>query len=320
MTHTEYKELLQFFSGSTSKDFSGEGGFFRENQEVEVVSWANPRPKQSVPPNVPSFDIPEFFSSDSEILSPLVDVAEAGVSPTSLRARENTFSFSSVEDQKQLGRTSVNAADKVSDKVGNQEQTVPDRELAAGDVIERGITEKIIKMPDQVTEGISTSGDNDETLLTQIIDKKKELDDLIQKWENSKKQKTIIDLTGSAQDGHKIAEERDILCSSSDTMDANKPLETDQVCSNNDSEETKNDRSSSVIGDQPLVQDKPVTSETVCVGESDSEVQEVTDLTKDKDEKVQSKRSENITLVNLIDVNDELQVEEKEEEGDEGEK
>ena len=262
-----------------------------------------------MPPNVPSFDIPELFSSDSEILSPLVDVAEVGVSPTSLRAKEKTFSFSS------------NAADKVSDTVVNQEQTVPDRELAAGDVIERGITEKIIKMPGQVTEGISTSGDNDETLLTQIIDKKKELDDLIQKWENSKKQKTIIDLTGSAQDGHKIAEERDILCSSSDTMDANKPLETHQVCSNNDSEETKNSRSSSVIGDQPLVQDKPVTLETVCVGESDSEVEEVTDLIKDKDEKVQSTRSENITLVNLADVNDELQVEEKgEEEGDDGEK
>ena len=320
MTHTEYKELLKFFSGSTSKDFSGEGGFFRENQEVEVVSWANPRPKQSVPPNVPSFDIPEFFSSDSEILSPLVDVAEAGVSPTSLRAKENTFSFSSVEDQKQLGRTSINAGDKVSDTVVNQEQFVPDRERTAADVIERGITKKIIKMPDQVTEGISTLGDNDETLLTQIIGKKKELDDLIQKWENSKKQKTIIDLTGSTQDGHKIAEERDILCSSSDTMDANKPLETDQVFGNTDSEETKTCRSSSVIGDHRLVQDKPVTLETVCIDESDSEVEEVTDLIKDKDEKVQSKRSENITLVNLIDVNAELQVEEKEEEGDEGEK
>ena len=245
-----------------------------------------------------------------------MDVAEAGVSPTTLQAKENTFSFSSIEDQKQLGRTSINAADKVSDTVVNQEQTVPDRELASGDVIERGITKKIIKMPDQVTEGISTSGDNDETLLTQIIDKKKELDDLIQKWENSKKQKTIIDLTGSAQDGHKI-EKRDLPCSSSGKMD---PDQTDQVCSNNDSEETKINRASSVIGDQPLVQDKPVTLETVCVGESDSEVEEVTDLIKDKDEKVQSKRSENITLVNLIDVNDELQVEEKEEEGDEGEK
>ena len=307
MRHTEYKELLKFFSGSTSKDFSGEGGFFRENQEVEVVSWANPRPKQSVPPNVPSFDIPEFFSSDSEILSPLVDVAEAGVSPTSLRAKESIFSFSSVEDQKQLGRTSINAADKVSDTVVNQEQTVPDRK------IERG-------MPGQVTEGISTPGDNDETLLTQIIDKKKELDDLIQKWENSKKQKTTIDLTGSAQDGHKIAEERDLPCCSSDKMDANTPLDTDQVCCNIDSEETKNNKSSSVIGDQPLVQDKPVTLETVCIDESDSEVEEVTKLIKDKDENVQSKRSENITLVNLIDVNDELQAEEKEEEGDEGEK
>ena len=273
-----------------------------------------------MPPNVPSFDIPEFFSSDSEILSPLVDVAEAGVPPTSLRARENTFSFSSVEDQKQRGRTLVNTADKVSDKVGNQEQTVPDRELAAGDVIERGITKKIIKMPGQVKEGISTSGDNDETLLTQIIDKKKELDDLIQKWENSKKQKTITDLTGSAQDGHKIAEERDLPCSSSDKMDPGRSFETDQVCGNNDSEETKNSRSSSVIGDQPLVQDKPVMFETVCVGESDSEVEEVTDLIKDKDEKVQNKRIDNIALGNLIDVTDELQVEEKEEEGDEGEK
>ena len=273
-----------------------------------------------MPPNVPSFDIPEFFSSDSEILSPLVDVAEAGVSPTSLRAKENTFGFSSVEDQKQLGRTSINAADKVSDTVVNQEQTVGDRELVAGDVIERGIKKKIIKMPDQVTEGISTSGDSDETLLTQIIDKKKELDDLIQKWENSKKQKTIIDLTGSAQDGHKIAEERDLPCSSSDKMNPGRSFETDQVCGNDDSEETNNSRSSSVIGDQPLVPDKPVMLETVCVGESDSEVEEVTDLTKDKDEKVQSKRSENITLVNLIDVNAELQVEEKEEEGDEGEK
>ena len=266
-----------------------------------------------MPPNVPSFDIPEFFSSDSEILSPLVDVAEAGVSPTSLRAKENTFSFSSVEDQKQLGRTSINAADKVSDTVVNQEQTVPDRELAAGDVIERG-------MPGQVTEGISTSGNSDETLLTQIIDKKKELDDLIQKWENSKKQKTTIDLTGSAQDGHKIAEERDLPCCSSDKMDANASLDTDQVCGNIDSEETKNNRSSSVIGDQPLVQDKPVTLETVCIDESDSEVEEVTKLIKDKDEKVQSKRSGNIAVVNLIDVNDELQAEEKEEEGDEGEK
>ena len=307
MRHTEYKELLKFFSGSTSKDFSGEGGFFRENQEVEVVSWANPRPKQSVPPTVPSFDIPEFFSSDSEILSPLVDVAEAGDSPTSLRAKENTFSFSSVEDQKQLGRTSINAADKVSDTVVNQEQTVPDRK------IERG-------MPGQVTEGISTSGDNDETLLTQIIDKKKELDDLIQKWENSKKQKAIMDLTGGAQDGHKIAEKRDLPCSSSAKMDPGRSLETDQVCSNNYSEETKNSRSSSVIGDQPLVQDKPVTLKTVCIDESDSEVEEVTKLIKDKDEKVQSKRSGNITLVNLIDVNDELQVEENVEEGDGGEK
>ena len=266
-----------------------------------------------MPPTVPSFDIPEFFSSDSEILSPLVDVAEAGDSPTSLRAKENTFSFSSVEDQKQLGRTSINAAYKVSDTVVNQEQTVPDRELAAGDVIERG-------MPGQVTEGISISGDNDETLLTQIIDKKKELDDLIEKWENSKKQKTIMDLTGGAQDGHKIAEKRDLPCSSSAKMDPGRSLETGQVCSNNYSEETKNSRSSSVIGDQPLVQDKPVTLETVCIDESDSEVEEVTKLIKDKDENVQSKRSENITLVNLIDVNDELQVEENEEEGDGGEK
>ena len=269
-----------------------------------------------MPPNVPSFDFPEFFSSDSEILSPLVDVAEVSVSPTSLRVKENTFSFSSVEDQKELGRTSINAADKVSDTVVNQEQTVADR----GDVIERGITKKIIKMPDQVTEGISTSGDNDETLLTQIIDKKKELDNLIQKWENSKKQKTTIDLTGSAQDGHKIAEERDLPCSSSDKMDPDRSLETDQVCSNNDSEETKINRSSSVIGDQPLLQDKPVTLETVCIDESDSEVEEVTKLIKDKDENVQSKRSDNITLVNLKDVNDELLVEEKDEEGDEGEK
>lgn len=273
-----------------------------------------------MPPTVPSFDIPEFFSSDSEILSPLVDVAEAGDSPTSLRAKENTFSFSSVEDQKQLGRTSINAADKVSDTVVNQEQTVPDRELAARDVIEKGVKKKILKMPGQVTEGISTSGNSDETLLTQIIDKKKELDDLIQKWENSKKQKTTIDLTGSAQDGHKIAEERDLPCCSSDKMDANASLDTDQVCGNIDSEETKNNRSSSVIGDQPLVQDKPVTLETVCIDESDSEVEEVTKLIKDKDEKVQSKRSGNIAVVNLIDVNDELQAEEKEEEGDEGEK
>lgn len=271
-----------------------------------------------MPPNVPSFDIPEFFSSDSEILSPLVDVAEVGSSPTSLRTKENTFSFSSVKDQKKLGRTAINATDKVIDKVGNQEQTVSDRELATGDVIERGITEKIIKMPGQVTEGILTSGDNDETLLTQIIDKKKELDDLIQKWENSKKQKTIIDVTGSAQDGHKIAEERDIPCFSSDKMDANRPLETNQVCFNIDSEETKNSKSSSVIGDQPLGQDKPVTLETVCIDDSDSEVEEVTELIKDKE--VQGKRSEDITLVNLIDVNDELQVEEKGEDGDEGEK
>ena len=99
-----------------SKDFSEEGGFFREDQDCEIVSWTNPRPKPATPTKIPSFDIPDLCSSDSEIVSPFLDVPEIDHSPTSSKAKRDTFSFSPVKEkgtaERDFSRLNENVVEK----------------------------------------------------------------------------------------------------------------------------------------------------------------------------------------------------------------
>jgi len=164
-----------YFSESSSKDFSGEGGFFREEQDCEIVSWTNPRPKPVAPLKSPNFDLPDLCSSDSEIQSPLMDVEEAGISPTSSQIKKNVFSFSPVKDKKSFKETVLNIGDNIKD----QEDTQNLVNLGSGNELENcnyskaSEVKKLHSRQQQYLGGISAQdGNEDDRLLKQIMDKK----------------------------------------------------------------------------------------------------------------------------------------------------
>ena len=266
-----------YFSESSSKDFSGEGGFFREEQDCEIVSWTNPRPKPVAPLKSPNFDLPDLCSSDSEIQSPLMDVEEAGISPTSSQIKKSVFNFSPVKDKKSFKETVLNIGDNIKD----QEDTQNLVNLGSGNELENcnyskaSEVKKLHNRQQQYLGGISAQdGNEDDRLLKQIMDKKKELDDLIKKWENSKNEKTVIDLTASAHDGNIIAEGEELASHNTDSLEVIKPSEQER---NLNAEEIQNIQPALDTGDHIVEQEKTV--DTFCVSESDSEASSVEEIT-----------------------------------------
>lgn len=267
---------LGLFSGSISKDFSSEGGFFRDGQDCEIVSWTNPLPKPAVPIKPPSFDIPEFYSSDSEMLSPLLDVPEAGFSPNSPQAKKSAFSFSPAKEKKSSVDSLVNVNDSVRGTNETQKQPCKNSEL--GNKVEESNSEesKSKKLCDLQEQGTLVLEENQSAnLIAQIMNKKKELDDLIKKWEDSKKQKTETDLVFSKHDGSDGAEDKEIPCVRSEALEDEQASEKEQEVN---SEETENSESIVVTEDQNVGHDK--REDAACISESDAEgIQDKTDDT-----------------------------------------
>jgi len=118
--------------------------------------------------------------------------------------------------------------------------------------------------------------DEDGDLLTQIKDKKKELDDLIKKWKNSKNQKTVIDLTANAGDGGNVAGKKELPLEESESVEVMEILKKQQECPN--VKETENMQSAVVVDDGTKPGQEKVV-DTVCIVESESEASSVEDVT-----------------------------------------
>ena len=251
------------------------------------MSWTNPRPKPSVAQKVPSFDIPELCSSDSEILSPFLDVAEACLSPTSPQAGTSSFSFSPVKAKNSL----ENASSKMNDIVVNKEQPQeqvsqsceslePKDEADKSGHEDSHLNQLRAERSDGELEVIfAKDSDEDGDLLTQIKDKRKELDELIKKWKSSRNQKAVIDLTTTASDGDNIVtkHKKDLSSGSSEIVEVMETLGKQHESSNVEGTENKYMQSELVIGDEKEGQEKVV--DAVCVSESESETSSVEDVT-----------------------------------------
>ena len=292
-----FQFLIVIFSEACSKDFSNEGGFFREGQDCEIISWTNPRPKPSSAAKVPSFDIPELCSSDSENLSPLLDVAEACLSPTSPQAKKSSFRFSPVKIKKSLQKALLGKYDNIVEKEELQKQISQGcddlrskHEPEKRDLQDSHLDQLRGRSNPERDVIFARDSDEDTELLTQIKDKKKELDDLIKKWKNSKCQKTVIDLTANTGDGSNIAEKKELPLGKSESVEVTETLEKQQECTN--IEGTENMQTALVIDEGTKGQEKVV--DAVCISESESEassVEDVTALVKQEDGVVEDRKS-----------------------------
>lgn len=133
--------------------------------------------------------------------------------------------------------------------------------------------------------------EEDGDLLTKIKDKKKELDDLIKKWKNSKNQKTVIDVTAHANDGGTIAEKKELSLDGSEVVEIMDTLKKQQECTSIEATE-KMPQSALEIDDGTNSQDTVV--DVVCISESDSEAgsqEDVTAFDKQEDSVVEVKQS-----------------------------
>lgn len=274
------------------------------------MSWTNPRPKPSAEPKVPSFDIPELCSSDSENLSPLLDVAEACLSPTSPQAERNAFNFSPVKSKRSL----ENALSKAGDTVVDKTQTPKQISQSSDSLASKPETDKCenensgLKQPrgkrDRELEVIFAKDPDEESdLLTQIRDKRKELDDLINKWKNSRNLKAVIDVTVTAREGDDTTskDEKELPNRSSEIVEVVETVEKQPERSN--IEETENTFTPSAIVGGNEKERRVQVADEVCVSESESEtssVEEVTDLNNPDEDVVEVK--------NTFVSNDELKV------------
>ena len=276
-----FQFFIVIFSEACSKDFSNEGGFFREGQDYEIISWTNPPSKPSLTTKAPSFDIPELCSSDSENLSPFLDVAGACLSPSSPQVNKSPFSFSPVKITNSLQNALLGKDDNVVEKEETRKQMSQSRDnLGSKHGVEKCDLEdsrldqlRGRSIPEMVIFAKDSNEDGD--LLTQIKDKKKELDDLIKKWKNSKNQKTDIDLTANASDGGNIVEKKEPLLphGRSENVEVLETLEKQQECAN--CKETENVQL--VVDDRTEGQEKVV--DAVCISESESEASSVVEVT-----------------------------------------
>jgi len=206
-----------------------------------------------------------------------MDVEEAGISPTSSQIKKSVFSFSPVKDKKSFKKTVLNIGDNVKDQEDTQNLVNhgSGNELESCNYSEASEVKKLYNRQEQYLGGISAQdGNEDDRLLKQIMDKKRELDGLIKKWENSKNGKTVIDLTASAHNGNIIAEGEELASHNSDSLVAIKPPEKEQDLN---AEEIQNIQRALDTADQIVEQEKTV--DTVCVSESDSEASSVEEIT-----------------------------------------
>ncbi|XP_029207712.2 DNA excision repair protein ERCC-5-like isoform X2 [Acropora millepora] len=244
---------------SSNKDFSREGGFFRDGEDCKIISWTNPLPKTTVTVKPPCFDIPDLSASDSEMLSPLVDKPSKDIfmkSPT--QTNTTAFDFSSIKEDEAISKIGLNVDEKVereSDAPKLQKQNTDNNEMLNRKEMEELQMDNICNQQ----EGISQEGNKNDSLLTEIITKKKELEDLIKKWEVSNKSKTPISLTASTLDEDDGTEESVIT-----------PLQSSQDRQQEfkiEGEETN--PTVLIIGDDNVDEEK--TEGYVCVLENDSD-------------------------------------------------
>ena len=194
--------IVPFLAGlSSNNDFSGEGGFFRDGQDCKIISWTNPVPKTTAPVQPPCFDIPELSASDSEMLSPLVDKLSNDIfmkSPT--QTNTTVFDFSSIKEDEAINKIGFNVDEKVErerDVPKLQKQNTENNEMVNGKETKELQMDNICNQKELILERTIQEGNKSDSLLTEIMNKKKELEDLIKKWEVSNKPKTPISLTAS---------------------------------------------------------------------------------------------------------------------------
>lgn len=126
--------------------------------------------------------------------------------------------------------------------------------------------------------------DEDNELLTQIKDKKKELEDLLRKWKASKHQKTADDVITSSKDDHNVAEvnEIELLERSPESVEVFNVSERKPECYV--IEETENTPSTLIIDDQTESKEKTVDTLHVCESESGtSSVEEIREAVKSEE-------------------------------------
>ena len=147
---------------------------------------------------------------------------------------------------------------------------------------------------------LTKDSDEDGDLLTQIKDKKKELDDLIKKWKNSKTLKTVIDLAANASDGSNIDETKELPLDRSEIVEVTDTSEIQQKCTN--IKETENMQRVLVIDDETEGQEKVV--DAVCISESESEASSVQDVTVffEREDGVVDDRESNVSYNSMQEV------------------
>ena len=196
-----------------------------------------------------------------------MDVAEAGVSPTSPQAKKNAFSFSPIKEKKSFEKALVNLGDTEKAQKGQLQRRESETEVEK--------VRKHHKQREHMLDGMPAKEKNeDDSLLTEIINKKQELDDLIKKWEDSKNQKTVIDLTSSAHYRNDNVEDKEPPCLRLESLEDTRLLEKGQ---DGNTEERGGIESVVLTEDEKVTREKPV--HTVCVSESDSEGSSVEEIT-----------------------------------------
>ena len=255
--------IVPFFAELSSNNFSGEGGFFRDGQDCKIISWTNPLPKKTAPVKPPCFDIPDLSASDSEMLSPLVDTLSKDISPKSpSQTKTIAFDFSSIKKVEAINKIILNVDDKVereSDAQKLQKQNTVDNGMSNRKETKELQMDNICNQQKLNLERTSQEGNKNDSLLTEIMNKKKELEDLIKKWEVSNKSKTPVNLMASTLDEDDGTEENVIT-----------PLHSShsrQQEINIKEEETN--PTVLIIGDDNVDEEK--TEGNVCVMESDSD-------------------------------------------------
>ena len=255
--------VLLFAGLSSNNDFSGEGGFFRDGQDCKIISWTNPLPKTAAPAKPPCFDIPDLSASDSEMLSPLVDKLSKDIfmkSPT--QTNTTAFDFSSIKEDEAINKICLNVDEKVereSDAPKLQKQNTDNNEMLNRKEMEELQMDNICNQQELILEETSQEGNKNDSLLTEIINKKKELEDLLKKWEVSNKSKAPISLTASTLDEDDGTEES-VITPLQSSQDRQQELKTK-------GEETN--PTVLIIGDDNVDEEK--TEGDVCVLENDSD-------------------------------------------------
>ena len=221
-----------------------------------------------------------------------MDVAEVCVSPLSPQVKTNPFSFSPVKIKNSLekGLSGKDGNTVEKEEAQKQSRSCVDlgskREPEKCDLQDSHLDQLRGRSNPEMDVIFAKDSDEDGDLLTKIKDKRKELDDLIKKWKNTKNQKTVIDVTAHTSDGGTTAEK---LGSSEivEIMDTEKQQECTSV------EGTENISQSALeIDDGTNSQDKVV--DVVCISESESEAnsrEDVTAFVKQNDRVVEEKES-----------------------------